>query len=81
MREVAELNGDGIGPELRDAVHVLNEALGSPVSFRAVDWSLERREAGDAALVEGIEAARSLGGAMKYPTVTQTLTAPSGAMG
>jgi isocitrate/isopropylmalate dehydrogenase len=74
MREVAELNGDGIGPELRDAVHVLNEALGSPVSFRAIDWSLERREAGEAALLEGIEATRALGAAMKYPTVTQTLS-------
>ena len=30
MREVAELNGDGIGPELRDAVHQLNKSLGSP---------------------------------------------------
>lgn len=74
MREVAELNGDGIGPELRDAVHQLNESLGSPVGFRPIDWSLERREAGDAALVEGIEATRALGAAMKYPTVTQTLS-------
>ena len=40
MREVAELNGDGIAPELREAVRHLNEGLGSPVSFRPVDWSL-----------------------------------------
>lgn len=74
MREVAELNGDGIAPELRDAIHALNEALGSPVAFRPVDWTLERREAGPAAMDEGIEVARSLGAAMKYPTVTQTVS-------
>ena len=45
MREVAELNGDGIAGELREAIHAINEALGSPVSFRPIDWSLERREA------------------------------------
>lgn len=74
MREVAELNGDGIAGELRDAVHMLNEALGSPVSFQPVDWTLERREAGPAAVDEGIELARQLGAAMKYPTVTETVS-------
>ena len=38
MREVAELNGDGIAAELRDSIHTINEALGSLVSFRQVDW-------------------------------------------
>lgn len=74
MREVAELNGDGIAAELRDAIHALNEALGSPVSFRPIDWSLDRREVSTAALDEGIEATRALGAAMKYPTVTQTIS-------
>ena len=37
MRDVAELNGDGIAVELRDAVHALNEALGSPVNFRPLE--------------------------------------------
>ena len=74
MREVAELNGDGIAIELRDAIHLLNEALGRPVSFRPVDWSLERREASEAASDEGIELTKSLGAAMKYPTVTQTVS-------
>jgi len=72
MREVTELNGDGIAPELRDAIHALNEGLGSPVSFRPVDWTLERRESSTAAMDEGIECIRALGAAMKYPTVTQT---------
>ena len=40
------------------------------MAFRPVDWSLERREAGEAAHDEGIEAATALGAAMKYPTVT-----------
>lgn len=74
MREVAELNGDGIAAELRDAIHAINEAFGSPVSFRPVDWSLERREASEAALSEGIELTRQLGAAMKYPTVTETIS-------
>jgi isocitrate dehydrogenase (NAD+) len=74
MREVAELNGDGIAPELRDAVHHLNEALGSPVSFKPVDWSLERREKDDSAHQEGIELASALGAAMKYPTVTENVS-------
>ena len=74
MREVAELNGDGIAHELRDAIHAINEALGSPVAFKPVDWSLERREASPAATDEGVELSRALGAAMKYPTVTQTVS-------
>jgi isocitrate/isopropylmalate dehydrogenase len=74
MREVAELNGDGIAPELRDAVHALNDALGNPVTFRPVDWSLERREASEAAHDEAIELITALGAAMKYPTVTRTVS-------
>lgn len=73
MREVAELNGDGIAAELRDSIHAINEALGSPVGFRPVDWTLERREASPAALDEGVELTRELGCAMKYPTVTETV--------
>ncbi len=74
MREVAELNGDGISAELRDSIHTINEALGSLVSFRPVDWSLEAREASAVALDEGIELTRELGCAMKYPTVTQAIS-------
>ncbi|HEY5475966.1 MAG TPA: isocitrate/isopropylmalate family dehydrogenase [Tepidiformaceae bacterium] len=71
MREIAELNGDGIALELRDAIHAVNEALGSPVAFRPIDWSVENRDRGPAVLDEGIELTRSLGAAMKYPTVTR----------
>lgn len=74
MREVAELNGDGIGPELRDAIHALNDALGTLVAFKPVDWSVGRRESSGAAVQEGVELTRALGAAMKYPTVTQTVS-------
>ena len=73
MREVAELNGDGIAAELRDAVHMLNGALGDPVSFQPVDWSLSARET-TSAIGEGVELCKALGAAMKYPTVTETIS-------
>ncbi len=71
MREVAELNGDGIAAELRDAIHALNEAVGSPVAFRPVDWSLAARSANDRTIEQGLELSRTLGAAMKYPTITE----------
>ncbi len=74
MREIAELNGDGIAAELRDAIHALNDALGNPVSFRPVDWTLERRGKDEAAHHEGIELSLALGAAMKYPTVTKVVS-------
>ncbi len=74
MREVAELNGDGISAELRETIHAINDALGSPVSFLPIDWSLERREKDDRAHDEAIELSRALGVAMKYPTVTKTVS-------
>jgi isocitrate/isopropylmalate dehydrogenase len=74
MREVAELNGDGIAAELRGSIHMINEAFGSPITFRPVDWSVERRESSTAALDEGIELTRELGAAMKYPTVTESVS-------
>lgn len=74
MRDVAELNGDGISAELREAVHRLNDALGSPIVFQGVDWGLQRREGTPGALDEGLELARELGAAMKYPTITETVS-------
>jgi isocitrate/isopropylmalate dehydrogenase len=74
MRQVVELNGDGIAHELRDSVHAINEALGSPVAFAPVDWSVERRESDPTAVEEGCERVNQLGVALKYPTVTETLS-------
>ena len=73
MREVAELNGDGIASELRDAIHLLNGALGQPVAFQPVDWSLEAREH-TSAIDAGVELCKALGAAMKYPTVTESIS-------
>jgi len=74
MREVVELEGDGIAAELRDSVHALNDALGRPVAFRPIDWSLGRRERDARALEEGCEAVKAVGAALKYPTVTESLS-------
>lgn len=74
MRDIAELNGDGIAPELRAAIHELNRAVGNPVQFHPVDWSLDRRESGPQAIDEGLELTRQLGVAMKYPTVTESVS-------
>lgn len=74
--EVVELLGDGIAAELRDAVWALNEALGAPLSFVPIDWSLEARESRPAVIDEAFEKIRALGAAMKYPTVTKT-TSPN----
>lgn len=71
MRDVVEINGDGIAVELREAVRRLNEALGEPVTFHPVDWSLEERERRPAVIDEALELIRELGAAMKYPTVTK----------
>jgi isocitrate dehydrogenase (NAD+) len=68
---VAELLGDGIGPELSRAVHRLAEALPVRLDFIPVDFSLENRRARGKALydkaTEAITAARV---ALKHPTTT-----------
>jgi isocitrate dehydrogenase (NAD+) len=74
IRDVVELNGDGIAAELRDAVHAVNDALGAPVAFTPVDWSVERREREPGSLDEGCALVETIGLAMKYPTVTETLS-------
>ncbi len=69
--EITELLGDGIGPELEQAVAVVAEALPLKLSFRKVDWSLPTREAkGLAAIDEAEVAMRATRVGLKYPTVT-----------
>ena len=71
--QVAELLGDGIGPELARAVHAVAAALPLDFDFLPVDWSLETREArGDAAIDEAEQVMRHTRLALKYPTVTKT---------
>lgn len=71
--EITELCGDGIGPELQQAIHTVAEALPLDIAFRPIDWSLERRERdGSTAIDEAETAMRATRLALKYPTVTGT---------
>jgi isocitrate dehydrogenase (NAD+) len=69
--DVTELCGDGIGPELREAVHAVAAVLPVDVRFEPIDLSLERRRRGAAEVYDAAVAslARTKLG-LKYPTVT-----------
>ena len=68
---VAELMGDGIGPELSRAVHRLAEALPVRLDFIPVDFTLESRRArGQALYDEAIETITDARVALKHPTTT-----------
>jgi isocitrate dehydrogenase (NAD+) len=70
--EITELWGDGIGPELKDAVHCVADALPIELDFQAVDLTLEnRRIRGMAIYDEAVETMRATKLALKYPTVTE----------
>jgi len=72
VHRVTELLGDGIGPELCEAVHHVAEALPTEVRFEQVDLSLEeRKRRGRGVYDEAYESVRSAGAAIKYPTVTE----------
>ncbi len=69
--EVTELWGDGIGPELRCAVHALAGLLPVELRFAPVDLSLaNRRRRGEALYDEAEQSLRETRLALKYPTVT-----------
>lgn len=71
--EITELSGDGIGPELQQAVHAIADALPAEFAFNPVDWSLETRESrGNAAIDEAEQCMHDTRLALKYPTVTKT---------
>ena len=71
--QIAELQGDGIGPELAQTVAEVAAALPLDIRFNAVDWSLDRRERlGEQVIDEAEEAIRACGVALKYPTVTKS---------
>jgi len=72
MIAITELWGDGIGSELKDAVHVVADALPIELEFRPVDMTLEnRRIHGGAVYDEAVESMRATRLAIKYPTVTE----------
>jgi isocitrate dehydrogenase (NAD+) len=69
---ITELWGDGIGPELMDAVHLVADALPIDLEFRAVDLTLEsRRIRGPSLYDQAVESMRATKLALKYPTVTE----------
>ncbi|GJM20736.1 MAG: isocitrate dehydrogenase [Planctomycetota bacterium] len=75
--EITELEGDGIGPEIQEAVHSVAQVLPLEFRFHAVDWSVSTREAtGLAAIDEAETWMRRTKLALKYPTETRT-TSPN----
>ncbi len=73
--KITELQGDGIGPELETAVARVMGEMPLDLEFDKVDWSVERREAeGRAAIDEGIRSLERSRLALKYPTVTATVS-------
>ncbi|NKB38007.1 MAG: isocitrate dehydrogenase [Gammaproteobacteria bacterium] len=69
--KVTELLGDGIGPELRESVHAIAEALPIKFDFLPFDLSLENRESGNRDLFDHVlESMKSTRLSIKYPTVT-----------
>jgi isocitrate dehydrogenase (NAD+) len=70
--EITELLGDGIGPELCQAIHTLVEALPLTLDFIQIDLSLENRhKVGPKIYEKAYEAILQTRFALKYPTVTE----------
>lgn len=80
MKEIviAELLGDGIGPELRESLHAVMAVM--PLKFKIIpfDLSVENRESGDRDLFKKVGVAMNEHKlAIKYPTITRT-SSPNG---
>ena len=70
---ITELLGDGIGPELRESVYTVADALPLEFNFIPFDLSLENREKGDRNLFDNLFASmHETKLAIKYPTITHT---------
>ena len=70
---VTELLGDGIGPELRESVHAVADALPLDFNFIPFDLTLENREKNPRELYESLEVSMNETKlAVKYPTITET---------
>jgi len=68
---ITELEGDGIGPELQQAVHAVADALPVELAFAPVDWSVETRERLGLECIDAAEESmRRTRLAVKYPTAT-----------
>lgn len=70
--KVTELLGDGIGPELRESVYAIADALPIDFEFIPFDLSLENRESGNRQLFDNVVASmKETKLSIKYPTVTK----------
>jgi isocitrate dehydrogenase (NAD+) len=70
---ITELLGDGIGPELRESVYAVADAMPLEFNFIPFDLSLENRESGDRDLFDKLIASMNETKlAIKYPTITHT---------
>lgn len=73
--EITELLGDGIGPELRQAVHTVAEALPLEFRFIPIDLSLENREHSHRDIFgQAVESMNHTKVALKYPTITRNVS-------
>jgi len=73
--QVAELLGDGIATELSESMHAVADALPIDFIFHPVDLSLAMREHSKRDVIKEAHAAmREYKLAIKYPTVTRTIS-------
>lgn len=69
--KITELLGDGIGPELRDSVYTVADALPIDFEFIPFDLSLENRESGNRDLFDNLVGSMNETKlSIKYPTIT-----------
>ena len=69
--KVTELLGDGIGPELRESVYAVADALPLDFDFIPHDLSLKNRESGNRDLFDNLVASMNETKlSIKYPTIT-----------
>ena len=69
--KVTELLGDGIGPELRESVYAVADALPLDFEFVPFDLSLQNRESGNRDLFDNLVASMNETKlSIKYPTIT-----------
>jgi len=69
--KITELLGDGIGPELRESVYAIADALPVDFEFIPFDLSLQNHESGDRELFDQvIDSMKETKLSIKYPAVT-----------
>ena len=70
--DVVELLGDGIGPELRESIYAVSDALPLEFNYIPYDLSLENRQGNSRELFDQVaDTMHTTKLAIKYPTVTR----------